>query len=58
MFDFLFQNKKGELQSLSDLISVEVKKMKITKMAVEKAIGMVAHAIAKVSLSYRERTKG
>ncbi len=40
MFDFLFQNKKGELQSLSDLISVEVKKMKITKMAVEKAIGM------------------
>lgn len=47
MFDFLFQNKKRELQSLSDLISVEVKKMKITKMAVEKAIGMVAHAIAK-----------
>lgn len=47
MFDFLFQNKKGELQSLSDLISVEVKKIKITKMAVEKAIGMVAHAIAK-----------
>lgn len=47
MFDFLFQNKKGELQSLSDLISVEIKKMKITKMAVEKAIGMVAHAIAK-----------
>lgn len=50
MFDFLFQNKKGELQSLSDLISVEVKKMKITKMAVEKAIGMVAHAIAKSEL--------
>ena len=47
MFDFLFQNKKGELQSLSDLISVQQKKMKITKMAVEKAIGMVAHAIAK-----------
>lgn len=47
MFDFLFQNKKGELRSLSDLISVEVKKMKITKMAIEKAIGMIAHAIAK-----------
>lgn len=47
MFDFLFQNKKGELQSLSGLISVEVKKMKITKMAIEKAIGMIAHAIAK-----------
>lgn len=47
MFDFLLQNKKGELRSLSDLISVEVKKMKITKMAIEKAIGMIAHAIAK-----------
>lgn len=47
MFDFWFQNKKGELQSLSDLISVEVKKMKITKMAIEKAVGMIAHAIAK-----------
>lgn len=47
MFDFLFQNKKGELMSLADLISIEVKKMKITKMAIEKAVGMIAHAIAK-----------
>ena len=47
MFDFLMQNKKGELQSYADLISIEIKKMKITNMAIEKAAGMIAHAIAK-----------
>ena len=47
MFDFLMQNKKGELQSYADLISIEIKKMKITNMAIEKAVGMIAHAIAK-----------
>lgn len=47
MFDFLMQNKKGELQSYADLISVEIKKMKMTNMAIEKAVGMIAHAIAK-----------
>ncbi len=47
MFDFWFQNKKGELQSYADLISIEVKKLKISKMAIEKAVGMIAHAIAK-----------
>lgn len=57
MFDFLFQNKKGELQSLSDLISVEVKKMKITKMAIEKAIGMIAHAIAKSEFIVQEKNE-
>ena len=38
MFDFLFQNKKGELKSISDMISIEIKKMKITNMAIEKAV--------------------
>lgn len=47
MFDCLFQNKKRELKSISDLISIEIKKMKITNMAIEKAVGMIAHAIAK-----------
>ena len=47
MFDFLFQNKKGEMQSYMDMISVEVKKLKISKMAIQKAVGMIAHAIAK-----------
>ena len=47
MFDFLFQNKKGEIQSYMDMISIEVKKLKIHKLAIEKAVGMIAHAIAK-----------
>lgn len=47
MFDFLFQNKNGELQSYMDMISVEVKKLELSKMAIQKAKGMIAHAIAK-----------
>ncbi len=47
MFDFLFQNKKGEIQSYMDMISVEVKKLKLSKLAIHKAVGMIAHAIAK-----------
>lgn len=47
MFDFLFQNKKGEMQSYMDMISVEVKKLKLSKLAIHKAVGMIAHAIAK-----------
>ena len=47
MFDFLSQKKNGEMQSILDLISVDIKKMKITQMAIEKAVGMISHAIAK-----------
>lgn len=47
MFNFLTQKKNGEMQSILDLISVDIKKMKITQMAIEKAIGMISHAIAK-----------
>lgn len=47
MFDFLFQSKKGEMQSYMDMISVEVKKLKLSKLAIQKAVGMIAHAIAK-----------
>lgn len=47
MFNFLTQKKSGEMQSILDLISVDIKKMKITQMAIEKAIGMISHAIAK-----------
>lgn len=47
MFDFLFQNKKGEMQSYMDIISVEVKKLQFSKLAIHKAEGMIAHAVAK-----------
>lgn len=47
MFDFLFQNKKGQLVSYIDTITVDIKKLAISKMAIEKAVGMIAHAVAK-----------
>ena len=47
MFDFLFQNKNEDMQSYMDIISVEVKKLQLSKLAIQKAVGMIAHAIAK-----------
>ena len=47
MFDFLFQDKNNELQSLAETITIELKKLNIAKLAVEKAETMIAKAIAK-----------
>ena len=47
MFDFLFQNKKGELHSYMDTISVDIQKLALSELAIEKAVGMIAKAIAK-----------
>ena len=47
MFDILFQGKKNEIKSYMDMISIEIKKLQISKLAIEKAVGMIAHAIAK-----------
>ncbi len=47
MFDFLFQNKSNELQSVAETITIELKKLNIAKLAVEKAETMIAKAIAK-----------
>lgn len=47
MFDFFIQKKDRELQSYLDLIAIDIKKMKLSKLAIEKAVGMIAKAIAK-----------
>ena len=47
MFDFLLKNKNNEIQSYMDMISVEIKKLKLSKLAIQKAVGMIAHAVAK-----------
>lgn len=47
MFDFLFQNKNGELQSMMELLSINATKAAISDMAIEKAANMIAKAIAK-----------
>ncbi len=47
MFDFLFKDKKGEVESYMDIISVDGAKLLLSKFAIEKAVGMIANAIAK-----------
>lgn len=46
MFDFLFQDKNEEMISLLDLISVNMTKMQSAGFAFEKAVSMIAKAIA------------
>lgn len=47
MFDFLFREKDGEEKSIMELITVDIKKLELSKMAIEKAENMIAKAIAK-----------
>lgn len=47
MFDFWFKKKTGEMQSLFDVITADTERMLVSKMAIEKAVGMIAKAIAK-----------
>ena len=47
MFDFLFKNREKEIQSLLDVIMIDVAKLNLSKLAIEKAVSMIAKAIAK-----------
>ena len=47
MFNFLFKNKTGELVDLLEVIAVDMEKIQLAVLAKEKAIGMIAKAIAK-----------
>ncbi len=47
MFDLLFQDKKGKLQSYMESISLDIENIEISKLAIEKAVGMIAKAVAK-----------
>ena len=47
MFDFLFKDKKGEIESYMEIISVDGAKLLLSRFAIEKAAGMIANAIAK-----------
>lgn len=46
MFEFLTQNKKGELVDLLDVIGVNLTRLQQAALAKHKAIGMIAKAIA------------
>ncbi|MFR0961354.1 MAG: phage portal protein [Dorea sp.] len=47
MFNFSFKDKNNGLQSLAETITIELEKLNIAKLAVEKAETMIAKAIAK-----------
>ena len=47
MFEFLFQDRNKELRSTAEMIAVELEKLNLSKLAIEKAEGMIAKAIAK-----------
>ena len=42
MFDFLFFNRDKEIKSLAEVIAVDLDKLNLSKLAIEKAISMVA----------------
>ncbi len=46
MFEFLWKRDK-EIQSLAEIIAVDMEKLNLSKLAIEKAIMMIAKAIAK-----------
>ena len=47
MFDFFFNARDGTKQSIAELLTINVKKLALSKLAIEKAAGMIAKAIAK-----------
>lgn len=47
MFDFFIQDRKKEMLSLAEIIAVDLEKINLSKLAIEKAVLMIAKAIAK-----------
>lgn len=47
MFEFLFQNRKGEIEDLLQYITLNMNKIQMAALAKEKAESMIAKAIAK-----------
>lgn len=47
MFDWFFRTRDGTSESLAELLTIDVKRLKISKLAIEKAVGMIAKAVAK-----------
>ena len=42
MFNFLFQDRNKEIQSLAEVISLDMAKVNLSKLAIEKAMLMIA----------------
>lgn len=57
MFDFLFQDRNKEIQSLAEIIAVDMEKLNLSKLAIEKAIMMISKAIAKSDILIQTESK-
>ena len=47
MFEFFTQGRNKEMQSLFDIITADLEKVNLSKFAINKAVGMIANAIAR-----------
>ena len=56
MFEFLWKRDK-EIQSLAEIIAVDMEKLNLSKLAIEKAITMIAKAIAKSDILIQTESK-
>lgn len=57
MFNFLFRDRNKEIQSLAEIIAVDMEKLNLSKLAIEKAIMMIAKAIAKSDILIQTESK-
>lgn len=56
MFKFLWQRDK-EMRSLAEIIAVDMEKLNLSKLAIEKAVMMIAKAIAKSDILIQTESK-
>ena len=57
MFEFIF-NRDKEVQSLAEIIAVDMAKLNLSKLAIEKAVMMIAKAIAKSDILIQTESEG
>lgn len=57
MFDFLFWNRDKEVQSLAEVIAVDLTKLNLSRLEIEKAVLMIAKAIAKSDILIQTESK-
>ena len=57
MFNFFIQNRNKEMQSLAEIIAVDMAKLNLSSLAIEKAMLMIAKAIAKSDILIQTESK-
>lgn len=57
MFDFLFWNRDKEVQSLAEVITVDLAKLNLSRLEIEKAVLAIAKAIAKSDILIQTDSK-